>query len=362
MISYHHFLLQIAKELGSDKCRFASSPEGWSIIPSFDDVPIAPSRRNPLPTATAATSPVKRKEPPEENLDDSEGGRRRTKSTSEWWKVGKNEGEQQQDIVGGGGHVSTTAVAAAAAAAAGPLEDEDEDIDIMTGAVPQIKVKNTPLNLDTIGKEDENLEKKETGKNDASASGISRAPGAAMEVEDGKQPDAPVAEPIKKESPKGPADAGKLEPAVDVAEKLITAIADDDKIKRKKDSTLPAATPKETVDPPPPPVEVSQPSAVAPVPAPAPKGFVIPKRKSSAGKQPGAPAAPPAPAGAAAGGSREASAHRNIKTFNGTKDNGDLRRPSHVPTNTDLTTAGRSPLRKQPWQNMLRDIHGAFAR
>jgi hypothetical protein len=347
MITYHHLLLQIAKELGSDKYRFASSPEGWSIIPSFDDFPTtAPSRRNPLPTvaAAAAPSPVKRKKPPEANLDDSGDGRRRTKSSSEWWKVEKPEGEQQDGL---GGHGN-----AAAAAAGLPEDDEDEEIDIMTGAVPPIKIGRTLLNHDSIRQKEKITEENKKTEEDAGNgnASISRAQGVAMDFEIEKKPAAPGVQPIKKESPEGPANSVKVEPAVEVAEKPQNTAAGDNKLKRKKNFLLPATAAKETTEPIHP-VE-SQPNAVSP----APKGFIIPKRRSSAGA--------PAPAPAPAGGSKDASANRNNKTSNGTKDNGDLRRLSTVPTNADLTTTGRPPLplRKQPWQNMLQDIHGAFAR
>ncbi|KAG7666857.1 hypothetical protein NADE_003344 [Nannochloris sp. 'desiccata'] len=337
----------IAKELGSDKYRFVSSPEGWSIIPSFDDIPAAPSRRNPLPAVAAATSPV-RKESREENIDDSGGGRRRTKSTSEWWKVGKTEGEQPGRVGGNG-----------------LIEDEDEEIDIMTGAVTPAENKDMLLNLDSNSTKEEQIVERITEKKDVSTDDVvtAIAPGAAMEVERGEQPGAPAAKRIKKDSPEVPAYVVESDPVVNGAEKIVQRAADEEQ-PSKKDATVAATTDKvkaEAI----PPLESTQPAAIAPVPAPASKGFIIPKRRISSGVPTGPPTAG---AAAAAGGSKEASTTRNNKTSNGNKAGGGSRRPSSVPTNTDLTTAGAAgkpplpvPRVKQPWENMLQDIHGSFA-
>ncbi|KAL4549650.1 hypothetical protein Ndes2526B_g04649 [Nannochloris sp. 'desiccata'] len=308
----------IAKELGSDKYRFL-----------------------------AATSPV-RKESREENIDDSGGGRRRTKSTSEWWKVGKTEGEQPGRVGGNG-----------------LIEDEDEEIDIMTGAVTPAENKDMLLNLDSNSTKEEQIVERITEKKDVSTDDVvtAIAPGAAMEVERGEQPGAPAAKRIKKDSPEVPAYVVESDPVVNGAEKIVQRAADEEQ-PSKKDATVAATTDKvkaEAI----PPLESTQPAAIAPVPAPASKGFIIPKRRISSGVPTGPPTAG---AAAAAGGSKEASTTRNNKTSNGNKAGGGSRRPSSVPTNTDLTTAGAAgkpplpvPRVKQPWENMLQDIHGSFA-
>jgi hypothetical protein len=357
MLSHY---LQIAKELGSDKRRFASSPEGWSIIPQFDDEPAVPLRRHaPPPTTEAPKSPSKRKSPPAETLEEPVGGRRRTKSASEWWKVEKSSGEQQHG--GGGGNNGEL------------VSNEDEDIDIINGAISPISpAVGKPLTVKS--------KKGEAGGDGGAVAGGGEQPApAAVLVE-------PVVQVAEEELPQEAPVVEKPKPepaaaAIEKPEKAVAEVAAND----VKEEGKPGKKEK-PAEPTPPLDSTAKPSldAPAPAPAPAPKGFVIPKRRSTGTTTAPATTAATTAAAAAAGGggSKDASAHqRNSKPTDKsandrrerdpplpTGDSKRLRRPPSLLNLTDPSTAGTAgkpplpaPPKKQPWETMLKEIHGPFA-
>jgi hypothetical protein len=362
-----HLFLQIAKELGSDKHRFVSSPEGWSIIPSFDeDVPNIPTRatRNPAAATTQApNNPSKRKTPPEKNLEDSGNGRRRTKSASEWWKVDKADEAQQHGADG-----------------RGELQDnEDEEIDIMTGGVTPVKNRDTVPALEILlpskNEEEKVNEEKKQGDDD---DGAVKLPG--------QLPTEPVAAPVvekpskKEDSPPVAMDTDKLiEKPAAAAEKTEGAVA----MEEKKEGSKPTKTKSSLAEPALPteskPVEST--AAAVPPAAQGPKPFIIPKR-SAAGTAAVPTTNAPNTSGANGDGSKDASgshlhrkesSERILANAGGGGGGGGSRRPASIPDPTAAGTSERGgkstksplplpPRKKQPWETMLADINGSFAR